>query len=142
MTLSGAEQAVVDQLTAEPGPVIWVGPASPGAWVAAAQDGGGLGADPATIRFRKSRAFADCELHHVDFINRDGKSEQWLVRAWQGPDGAWTADPIGGGSGAGPYRSRPWVNFAATWGGRAVRRGRACDRRGRRGGASGPAGLR
>src|SRR5262249_10168834 len=58
----------------------------------------------------------DCELHHVDFINRNCKSEHWLVRTWQGTDGAWTAHPIGGGSGEEPFRSRPWVNFAAAWG--------------------------
>jgi hypothetical protein len=26
-----------------------------------------------------------------------------------------SAEPIGGGGGGQPYRSRPWVNFAAGW---------------------------
>jgi hypothetical protein len=116
MPLTAAEQAVVDHLTAGPGPVTWIGPRSPGGWVASTRGGGGLGADPATIRFRKTRAFADCQLHEVEFTGRDGRQERWLVRTWQGPGGSWMADPIGGGSGAGPYRSKPWVNFAAQWG--------------------------
>ncbi len=116
MPLTGAEQAVVDHLTADPGPVTWVGPRSPGGWVASTRSGGGMGAEPVTIRFRKSRVFADCQLHEVDFTARSGSREDWLVRTWQEPDGIWVVAPIGGGSGPGPYRARPWVNFAAQWG--------------------------
>jgi hypothetical protein len=116
MSWTGAEQAVFDHLVAVPGPVTWVGPRSPGGWVASARSGGGgAGADPATIRFRKSRAFPGCQLHEVDFITRDGRSQEMLARTWQEPDGSWVAAPIGGGDGGGPYRSRPWANFAAQW---------------------------
>jgi hypothetical protein len=115
MSLTGAEQAIFDHLVAEPGPVTWVSPRSPGGWVASTRGGGGAGADPATVRFRKSRTFPGCQLHSVDFVTRDGRPEGMLVRTCQKPDGSWVAAPIGGGGGGGPYRSRPWVNFAAQW---------------------------
>lgn len=89
-----------------------VSPPSPGGWVASTRSGGGAGADPATVRFRKSRAFPGCHLHEVHFVTRGGGPQDMLVRTWQEPDGSWIAAPIGGG-GSGPYRSRPWVNFAA-----------------------------
>jgi hypothetical protein len=89
MPLTAAEQAVVDHLAAEPG--------------------------PATVRFRKSRAFPGCQLHQAEFATRGGQPQHILVRTWQEPDGSWVADPIGGGAGAGPHRTRPWVNFAAGW---------------------------
>jgi hypothetical protein len=114
MSLTAAEQAVLDHLAAKPGPVTWVSPPSPGGWAASARDGGGAGADPATVRFVKSRAFPGCQLHEVDFATRDGQAQHMLVRTWQEPDGSWVASPIGGGGGQ-PYRSRPWVNFAAGW---------------------------
>jgi hypothetical protein len=114
MSLTGAQQAVVDCLAAGPGPVTWSSPASPGGWAASTRSGGGEGADPATVDFRKSRAFAGCQLHSVDCATRLG-SATWLVRTWQEPDGSWTAAPIGGGGAEGPQRSRPWVNFAAQW---------------------------
>jgi hypothetical protein len=115
MPLTAAEQAVVDHLAAEPGPVTWVSPPSPGGWVAQERSGGGEGADPATVRFRKSRAFPGCQLHQAEFVTRGGQPQHMLVRTWQEPDGSWVADPIGGGGGAGPHRTRPWVNFAAGW---------------------------
>jgi hypothetical protein len=115
MSLSAAEQAVVDHLVAGPGRVTWVSPPSPGGWVASAQTGGGEDADPVTIRFRKSRAFPGCQLHEVDFVTRDRRPQHMLARTWQEPDGSWVAAPIGGGGGRQPYRSRPWVNFAAQW---------------------------
>lgn len=115
MSLTGAEQAVFDHLVAVPGPVTWVSPRSPGGWVASTRSGGGAGAGPVTVRFRKSRAFPGCRLHEVDFVTRDGRPQNMLVRTWQEPDGSWAAAPIGGGGGRQPHRSRPWVNFAAQW---------------------------
>jgi hypothetical protein len=115
MSFTGAEQAVVDHLAAAPGRVTWVSPPSPGGWVASARSGGGAGADPATIRFRKSRAFPSCQLHEVDFVTRDGRPQHMLARTWQEPDGSWVAAPMGGGGGRQPDRSRPRVNFAAGW---------------------------
>jgi hypothetical protein len=115
MSLTGAEQAAFDHLAAEPGPVTWASPPSPSGWVASIRGGGGAGADPATVRFVKSRAFPGCQLHEADFATRDGQAQHMLVRTWQEPDGSWVADPIGGGGGEGPHRSRLWVNFAAQW---------------------------
>ncbi len=123
MSLTDAQQAAFDHLVARPGPVTWASPASPGGWVAGTRrDGGahglahgGSGADPATVRFVKSRAFPGCQLHEADFTARDGRARHLLVRTWQQPDGSWTADPVGGGSGSEPLRSGPWVNFAAGW---------------------------
>jgi hypothetical protein len=113
--MTDAEQAVIEYLTAEPGPVTWTGPPGPSGWVAAIRSGGGEGADPATVRFSKSSAFPGCQLHHVEFTKHDGRPHWMLVRTWQQADGSWVAYPIGGGSGADPYRPRPWVNFAAAW---------------------------
>ena len=115
MPLTEAEQAVFDHLTAEPGSVTWAGPRSPAGWQASKGGPGGAGADPATVRFRRSRAFPGCQMHSVDFADADGRAAHALVRTWQGPRGAWLVRPIGGGSGPGPYRSRSWVNFAAQW---------------------------
>lgn len=115
MSLTAAEQAAFDHLTAEPGPVTWTGPPSPGGWVASTRGPGGADADPATVRFIKSRAFPGCQLHKVDFATRGGQARRMLVRTWQEPDGSWAAVSIGGGGGRVPHRSRPWVNFAAGW---------------------------
>jgi hypothetical protein len=115
MSLTAAEQAAFDHLVAEPGRVTWTGAPSPGGWVASTRDGGGGGADPATVRFARSRAFLACQLHEVDFATRDGQAQSMVVRTWQEPDGSWAAEFIGGGGGREPRRSRPWVNFAAGW---------------------------
>ena len=118
MPLTEAEQAAFDHLAATPGPVTWASPPSPGGWAATVRNGGGAGADPATVRFVKSRAFPGCQLHEAEFVTRDGQARHMLVRTWQQPDGSWMAAPIGGGGGGGgggPYRSSPWVNFAAGW---------------------------
>lgn len=114
MSLTAAEQAVVDHLVAEPGPVTWTSPPSPGGWVASTR-GGGPGADPPTVRFVKSREFPGCQLHEVEFATRDGQARRMLIRTRQRPDGSWLAEPVGGGGGRDPRRSRPWVNVAATW---------------------------
>jgi len=92
MALTEAEQAVVDHLSAEPG------------------------ADPATVGFRRTRAFPGCQLHEVEFRTRAGQPRTSLVRTWQDPDGGWQVSRLGGGGGGHPYRSRPWVNFAAALG--------------------------
>ena len=115
MSLTAAEQAVVDHLAAEPGPATWAGPPSPGGWVASIRRGGEA-ADPATVQFVKSRAFPRCQLHYVQFATLEGHPRHMLVRTWQQADGSWAAEPIGGGGGSGPRRPRPWVNFAAQWG--------------------------
>jgi hypothetical protein len=109
------QQAVVDELAAEPGPVTWSSPPSPGGWVASTRAGGWADADPATVRFRKSRSFPACELHSVTFTTRRGTQMRALARAWPKPDGGWAAVPVGGGSGPGPRRPRPWVNLSAQW---------------------------
>lgn len=115
MSLSPAEQAAFDYLVTEPGPVTWTSPPTPSGWVASTRDDGGAGADPATVQFVKSRTFPGCQLHQAHFATRSSQARRMLLRTWQQPDGSWAADPIGGGGGQDPYRSRPWVNFAAGW---------------------------
>lgn len=115
MSLTAAEQAAFDHLAAQPGPVTRASPPSPDGWMALTHHGGGEGAEPATVRFRKTRAFTGCQLHQVESTNRGGRPQRMLVRTRQRPDGTWVAEPIGGAGGAGPHRARPWVNFAATW---------------------------
>jgi hypothetical protein len=108
-----AEQAVVDHLAAEPGPLLGAGPPGPGGWVASVRSGGGEDADLATVWFRKTRVFPACQMHFVVFATRAGRPRSAVLRTWREPGGTWAVGPIGGGGGPGPYRSRPWVNFAA-----------------------------
>ena len=100
MVRTGAEQAIIEYLVAEPGPARQVGPPSPGGWVALVPSGGGAGADPATIQFRRSRTFAACQLHSVTFTGRNGgPARHSLIRTRPQPDGSWSVHPIGGGAG-------------------------------------------
>ena len=114
MVWTEAEQAIVDYLAAEPGPARQAGPLSPGGW-AGFTPSGSAGADPATVQFRKSRTFPACQLHSVTFSTQAGGPTRALFRTWREPDGSWLVVLIGGGSGGGPCRSRPWVNFTAQW---------------------------
>lgn len=61
MAWTETEQAVVDHLVAEPGPVLWAGPHGLAAVVASVRSGGGAGADPAAVQFRKTRIFLRCQ---------------------------------------------------------------------------------
>jgi hypothetical protein len=115
MSLTEARRAAFDHLVAPPGPVIRANPPGPRGWVASVRGNGGAGANPATVRFVKSRAFPGCELHVADFATREGQARHLLVRTWQRPDGSWAAVPVGGGGDGELYRSRPWANLAATW---------------------------
>ena len=112
------EASVLAYLSSAPGAREEQPGAAPGGRVAYVQHGGGAGAIPSSIRFRRDRAFEGCHMYAVSFSRRDGPPWLMVVRAFQGPDGAWAADPIGGGVGRGPSRPRPWVNFTAR-GGRA-----------------------
>ncbi len=116
MSLTGAEQAVFDHLAAAPGPVTWVSPPSPGGWAASTATGGGAGADPATVRFRKSRAFPGCQLHEVEFAHprRPARSTARPHLAGTRRHPGWPL-PSAAAPAGGPYRSKPWVNFAAQW---------------------------
>jgi hypothetical protein len=115
MPLTDAEQAAFDHQVAAPGPVPWASPPRPGGWTVLTRQRGGAGADPATVRFIKTRVFPGCQLHAAEFTTRDGHARRVLLRTGQQPDGSWAASPIGGGGGGHPYRSRPWVNLAGAW---------------------------
>ena len=56
---------------------------------------------------RPLQAFEDCHMYAVTFSTGDGPTWLMVVRAFREPDGAWAVDPIGGGAGRGPNRSRP-----------------------------------
>jgi hypothetical protein len=117
VALTPSQRAVFDYLVAREATPHRVSPSGQHGWVAYTSSGGGAGADPGTVEFRKTRAFAECELHDTAFRTTDGQQWELLLRAWQRPGGDWVAEPIGGGGGGQPRRPRPWVNFAATWGG-------------------------
>jgi hypothetical protein len=115
MPLTAAQQAAFELLVAEPGLVTWTSPPSRGGWVASTRDAQGIGADPASTRFVKSREFRGCLLHWVDLFTRGGRARSVVLRTWQEAGGSWAAEVIGGGGDGEPRRSRPWVNFAAGW---------------------------
>jgi hypothetical protein len=60
----------LDHLVATPGPVTWTSRPGPSGWVASIRDGGGADADPATVRFVRTRAFPGCQLHEAAFTTR------------------------------------------------------------------------
>lgn len=104
-------------LSSAPGPREERPGAAAGGVVAVVQHGGGWGAVPTSIRFRRDRAYEDCHMYAVSFSSGDEPAWLMIVRAFQGQDGAWVVDPIGGGAGpGGPRHPRPWVNFAARGG--------------------------
>jgi hypothetical protein len=113
--LTGAEQVVFDHLVAEAGPVLRASPPSPGGWASSVRSGGGAGADPASVQFRKSRMFPGCQMHSVAFATRDGSPRSAIVRTSPEAGGTWAVHPIGSG-GPGPHPSSPWVNFTAQLG--------------------------
>ena len=88
----------------------------PGGWTSSVV-GGGLGGDPATIVFQRTRSLPTCQIHAVAFSTHGGRPVEWIIRTWQEPDGTWVVAPVGGGSpGGAPRRTTPWVNFAAGFG--------------------------
>jgi len=46
--------------------------------VASVLSGGGADADPATVRSRKRRTFADCQSHEVGHATRGGCSQRQI----------------------------------------------------------------
>ena len=116
MRWSEAEASVVAYLSSVPGASEEHPGAVPGGWVASIQHGGGAGAIRSSIRFRRDRVYEGCHMYAVAFSRKDRPTWLMVVRAFQGPDGAWLADPIGGGAGRGLSRPRPWVNFTARGG--------------------------
>jgi hypothetical protein len=117
MALTQAHQAVVEYLVAVPEAepeTVSTAPTHRG-WVSKVGRERNPVADPTTVRFRKSRAFDECELHSVAFSTLDGRSMESVVRTWIDGNGVNVVAPIGGGSGGGPHRNHPWVNFSAQW---------------------------
>jgi hypothetical protein len=108
------ERAIVAHLV-RPG-VTTRNQASPSGWTSSIVRGG-PGADPATIRMQRTRAFPACQMHQVGFTNHKGAKMEGVIRTWREDDGTWAVGPVGGGSADGhPRRSHPWVNFAAGYG--------------------------
>lgn len=115
MPLSEAQQAVLDLLITEPGPVVRAGSVTPNQPVASVRLGGGSGADPTTVRFVRCREFPECQLHAVSYRTRDGHAREDVYRTVKQVDGRLSVHPIGGGGGGHPHRDRPWINFTAQW---------------------------
>jgi hypothetical protein len=118
-----AGRAVVDHLVAEPGPVLWAGPHGLAAVVASVRSGGGAGADPAAVQFRKTRIFLRCQMHFVVLSAHAGGPGSAALRTWREPGAPRAISPIGEGGRPGPDRRRPWVNFTARFRTDSVRGG-------------------
>lgn len=116
-----AQQAIRAHLVKAPGVTTTGG--TGGGWTSSIVVGGGTGADPATIVFQKTRVLPTCQLRQVAFTGHRGLPMELVIRTWQEPDGSWVVAPVGGGSGKGPRRPRPWVNFAAQFGAQAFTAG-------------------
>jgi len=69
-------------------------------------------ADPATISFRKSRAFPTCHLHLVTYTNQRGWPMVAVLRTRPDGAGSCRVEPLGGGGADGPMPPRPWLNLA------------------------------
>jgi hypothetical protein len=116
MAITQTQQAVVDFLVAErqPKAEAVVAPSHRG-WVSTVGGGRKLGADPSTVRIRRSRDFGGSELHCVTFSTPDGLSMMSLVRTLMEESGSIAVYPMGGGGDDVFRRDLPWVNFAAQW---------------------------
>jgi hypothetical protein len=73
-------------------------------------------ADRQTVVFKKERAGVTTRIYAVSYSDTAGRQHFDVVGAAQGADGSWTAGGSAGGSGNGPVRDRPWVNFGGWWG--------------------------
>src|ERR1700680_1736694 len=107
-------QATVAQLAQLKRKPIWQSAPSPGGSRAVISRGGGLDADPHTVRFVKRRSIPGQELHAVAFADRDGRNYRFLVGLVRDASG-WEVKGLAGGGAGDPPRDQPWVNFCG-WG--------------------------
>ena len=109
-------EAVLQRLCAPPSSA--VGQGKPKNGVAKGWVRGGLPqpADPKTVTFRKERAGVKQRIYAVSYSDTIGQVHFDVVGADQQPDGSWSAGGGAGGSGNGPVRDKPWVNFGSWWG--------------------------
>jgi hypothetical protein len=69
-------------------------------------------ADPASISFRRTRAFPTCHLHSVTYTNQRGWPMIAVLRTRAEASGSCRVEPMGGGGADGPTPPRPWLNLA------------------------------
>lgn len=114
--LDDPREAVLQRLCAPPTPAVRQGRPQngmAGAWV---RGGMPQPADPQTIVFRKERAGATRRIYAVSYSDNAGHLHFDIVGVNQHADGSWSAGGGAGGSGNGPVRNRPWINFGGWWG--------------------------
>lgn len=105
-------QAIIEALTRPAGRRQITGH-SPSGWRSVkTTDGPFASADPASIQFLKERASGSHRIYAVTYTDDRGVDHLELVGAVQAADGHWTRSGGAGGSGKGPPRDRPWLNFA------------------------------
>ena len=109
-------EAVLQRLCAPPRSAVRQGKPKNG--VARAMVIGGMlqPADPQTVVFRKERAGVTQRIYAVSYSDTVGHPHFNIVGVNQQPDGSWSAGGGAGGSGSGPVRDKPWVNFGGWWG--------------------------
>jgi hypothetical protein len=69
-------------------------------------------ADPATISFRRTRAFPTCHLYSVTYTDQRGWPMIAVLRTRSEASGSCRVEPLGGGGADGPTPPRPWLNLA------------------------------
>lgn len=102
-----AEASVAAYLSSAPGPRKERPAAAPGGVDAVVQHGGGQGAVPSSIRFRRDRALGACHIYAVSFSTGEGPPWLMIVRAFQGPDSTWVVAPLPGARTPGRRRPGP-----------------------------------
>lgn len=109
-------QAIIDAITGPAGHRS-VTRQSPGGLQSVLVRGGPLvPARADSITFLKERGLGRHRLYAVSYVDQEGRSHLDYVGVTQAPEGSWHRSGGAGGSGQGPLRERPWVNFAGWWG--------------------------
>jgi hypothetical protein len=113
---SDPRQTIIEALTRPAGKRQVTG-RSPGGWQSVRVTGGPFAtAERASIEFLKERQSANYRIYAVSYIDQEGRQHLDFMGIKRTDDGDWVRSGGAGGSGTGPERDRPWVNFGGWWG--------------------------
>jgi hypothetical protein len=109
-------QTIIDAITGPAGQRSITGQSAGGVQSVLVRGGPLVPARAETIRFLKERRRGHHRLYAVSYTDQEGRLHLGYHAIAQAPDGSWRSSGGAGGSGNGPPRDRPWVNFAGWWG--------------------------